>query len=90
MSLGFPSFEGVFYDIEDDIRTSYVRRAGHYEENYYLLSLQATKDSLMHQRVIYNALALIGDLGGVFDIFILIFVPFVIPYSQYSFDIGFI
>ena len=47
---------------------------------YYLQS-----ESLNHRREVYNLVDLIGELGGVVEVFILIFGFFLYPISHHSF-----
>ena len=40
---------------------------------------------MMHQRNVYNIIDLIGDLGGVLELFALFFGFFIGPFTNYSF-----
>ena len=40
-----------------------------------------------HSREVYNILALLGDLGGIFEIVMIIFGVFIFPISEHSFNL---
>ena len=42
-------------------------------------------EKLRHTRIIYGILDLFGDLGGVFEFVIVIFVFFIEPFSRFDF-----
>ena len=44
-------------------------------------------NKIEHQRKIYGFLSFIGDLGGVKDIIMLMFGFFVLPFSEFSFNL---
>ena len=41
-----------------------------------------------HTRTVYGVLDLFGDVGGILDIFVLIFGIFIFPYSEHSFKLS--
>ena len=46
---------------------------------------KSTKDILKHKREVYSLLSLIGDLGGVLEIFVLLFIFIINPITDFSF-----
>ena len=44
-----------------------------------------TDEALYHEREVYNTMELFGELGGVIEIFVIIFGILVYPFSKQSF-----
>lgn len=84
-SFGYPTFEGHFYDTADNIYTNFLKQHGTVKDIYYNLFVQPQKEIKFHTREVYSILELIGDLGGVLEIFVLVFVFLVSPITEYSF-----
>ena len=83
-SIGIPTFEGIFYDTANNDLV-YANQAGIYKDVLYEMYVLAEKEGLFHQREVYSLIELIGDLGGVIEIFILLLIFIVNPITEYSF-----
>ena len=57
------------------------------EDTYLIYNFQFSENRLLHVRSCYNILDFIGNIGGVLDIFVLVFGVFFSPISQFSFMI---
>ena len=50
------------------------------------MTILPTKLEENHRREVYNVLSLIGDIGGVLEMVMLLFIFFMTPISEYSFN----
>ena len=41
----------------------------------------------MHTTNVYDLMDLVGDIGGVFDVFLIVFAIFLVPMSQFGYEL---
>ena len=85
MNLEWPSYVGDFYDIGDSQVVEALYGVPDHPNALYIVAFQLHETRIFHYRDVYNILDLIGDLGGVLEIFVLFFNIFVGPISEFSF-----
>ena len=88
--LGYPSKEGHFYDFEESIENRQLNRIGAFKHYLYVLEIDPSLNGLHHSRSVYTIIDLFGDVGGVLEIFVLLFIFFIQPLTEFSFLIKFI
>ena len=54
----------------------------------YQSEFEMSVQEIEHERKVYGILDLFGDVGGILDIFILLFGIFIFPYSEHSFKLS--
>lgn len=58
-----------------------------YPDTVYSHYFSLSNEQLIHERTVYNFLDLLGDIGGLMEIFVLIFGVFLFPLSTFSFTL---
>ena len=84
-SLGIASTEFYFYQIGSSLSKMLSKESDPmnlYQTKFWLQPL-----SQKHQRKVYGFLDLIGDLGGVTEVILLVFGFFLLPFSEYKFNL---
>ena len=76
--------EDSFYDIGSISGTS-VKTPPFMSNTVYQLGLYLYQEQITHVREIYDILGVLGNLGGISEIFLLIFGIVAFPYSQFSY-----
>ena len=67
-----------------------MNRIGAFQKDLYILNIEASLNELSHSRQVYTIIELFGDVGGVLEIFVLLFIFFVQPLTDFSLSIKFI
>jgi hypothetical protein len=80
----WPSQEGSFYDVGSKTSITLPRQS-YRPKMIGQVVLVLDSNSLEHERSRYNLLDLIGDLGGVLEVFIIFFGLIAFPISEFSF-----
>ena len=55
-----------------------------------MFAIQGSNIALNHSRKVYTIIELFGDVGGVLEIFVLLFIFFVQPLTDFAFSVNFI
>ena len=84
--LSTPSIEASFFDVAKTTSVM-VNRPLVFPHAVYAMEVFLNSFEISHSREIYDLLALLGDLGGIHDVFVLIFGIFVFPWSQFSYNL---
>ena len=58
------------------------------KEVIYRSEFDMSIHAIEHERTVYGVLDLFGDVGGILEIFVLLFGIFVFPYSEHSFKLS--
>ena len=90
MKFDKPSLETDFLDIESTNNEEYPIDVNEFKDVMYMHRFLLSEEIIEHERSIYTFLDLIGDLGGVQDIFILFFAFFISPFSEHFFQMKFL
>ena len=90
MKFDKPSLETEFYDIEKTQTLEYPFGIQEFKDLLYFNRFAVSEEIIEHERSIYTFLDLIGDLGGVQDIFILVCSIFISPFSEHFFQMKFL
>ena len=83
MDSWFPnieSYSGDFFKIESLIDKPYI--PGKFPGELLRVSTYMLEEATYYEREVYNLVDLIGELGGVIEIFILIFGVIIFPISK--------
>ena len=88
--LGYPTKSGQFYNFQESVGTTVLNRVGRYQNILYNLAINPSDTELSHSRQVYTIIELFGDVGGVLEIFVLLFIFFVQPLTEFSLSIQFI
>ena len=73
-----------YFDFSKDYKTQIPYQ---YDDEVLQLNIFLDDKSTVIKREIYNALDLLGDLGGIRDIVIVILGIFLFPYSEFSYNL---
>jgi hypothetical protein len=79
----YTSFEGSFYKLGKSLMEK--KHPDVNPENLFSFYLYIQPESIEHRREVYNLLDVIGDLGGVVEVFLFIFGIVLYPISKMSF-----
>ena len=90
MKFDKPSIETDFYDVETTVSEEFPSDAEMMKDLIYSNKFMVSEEIIEHERSIYTFLELIGDLGGVQDIFILVIAFFISPFSEHFFQMKFL
>ena len=67
IGLGEEPIQSEYYTVEFKERTF-----SHFKDSLFTLSIGMSSDIVVHHRSIYNALDLLGDIGGLLDMLLII------------------
>ena len=79
-----PSYEGSFFTLGKNINNPIHNEA---IPGFLTISIYLQQESVLHVREVFNMIDLIGELGGVIEVFIMLFGFFLFPVAQFSFVI---
>ena len=81
--VDIPSYEGTFFQLGKKLTYDVLKSNDPKKlfEMYFYLQ----PESIYHKREIFNALDLVGELGGVIEVFVITFSVFLGPVSYFSF-----
>jgi hypothetical protein len=80
----WPSQEGTFYDIGSKTTINLPQQSSR-PNMIGQVKIVLDSNSIEHERSRYNLLDLLGDLGGVLEVFMLVFGLIAFPISEFSF-----
>ena len=83
LPLQIPTYEGSFYQLTRTLKMEIVKEV----EPLRLLtvSFMLEKEAIQHIRECFNFIDMIGNLGGVVEVFVIVFGVLIYPISQYKF-----
>ena len=82
INLGYPTFEGEFWDIGRKNQAESKRNEG---ESVFEMHIGIDSQLNEFEREVYNLIDLLGDLGGVLEILVMICGVFLFPVSEFKF-----